>query len=172
MKRLVVQAVLVVAAVFICVPASAAAANGTAASNPAAASNGIEHLDYAAGPYHISPGTNLILTQYNHVPKPNVNGFMIRFAPNLRYALPDGKCCGKVPLTSIVHLHHGVWLSDGAAVANAKTTVAINNTTPRLQAHTAPQRCQLTVARVNPSGLIQSVLIQYGAGVAPAPEGI
>ena len=60
----------------------------------------------------------------------------------------------------------------GAAVANAKTTVAINNTTPRLQAHTAPQRCQLTVARVNPSGLIQSVLIQYGAGVAPAPEGI
>jgi plastocyanin len=35
--------------------------------------------------------------------------------PNLRYALPNGKCCGKVPPTHIVHLHHGVWLSNGTA---------------------------------------------------------
>jgi hypothetical protein len=39
---------------------------------------------------------------------------MIRLVPNLRYALPDGKCCGKVPPTYKVHLHHAVWLSNGA----------------------------------------------------------
>jgi len=77
--------------------------------------NGIETFHFAAGPYTVTPGANLILTQANHVPKPNQNGFMIRFAPNLHYMLPNGKCCGKIPLTNVVHLHHGVWLSDGAA---------------------------------------------------------
>src|SRR6202035_2861495 len=47
-------------------------------------------------------------------PKPDVNGFMIRMAPNLRYALPNGKL-GTVPPTDVVHLHHGVWITDGAA---------------------------------------------------------
>jgi hypothetical protein len=75
----------------------------------------IEHLNFAAGPYHVIPGANLILDQYNHVPKPDQDGFMIQMKPNLVYALPDGKCCGKVPSTAIVHLHHGVWFSDGAA---------------------------------------------------------
>jgi hypothetical protein len=80
-----------------------------------ASSNGIEHLNFAAGPYHVIPGANLILDQYNHVPKPDVDGFMIQMKPNLVYALPNGKCCGAVPPTDIVHLHHGVWLSNGAA---------------------------------------------------------
>jgi hypothetical protein len=77
--------------------------------------SGVEHLHYAAGPYHITPGANLILFDYKHVPKPHVNGFMVRMAPNLVYARPDGTCCGKVPLTNIIHLHHGVWLTNGAA---------------------------------------------------------
>ncbi len=77
--------------------------------------NGIETFHFAAGPYTVTPGANLILTQANKVPKPDQNGFMIRFAPNLHYMLPNGKCCGKIPLTNVVHLHHGVWLSDGAA---------------------------------------------------------
>src|ERR1700735_142433 len=80
-----------------------------------ASSDGIEHLNFAAGPYHVIPGANLILDQYNHVPKPNVDGFMIQMKPNLYYALPNGKCCGAVPPTDIVHLHHGVWLSNGAS---------------------------------------------------------
>jgi hypothetical protein len=88
-------------------PAVASAASGTPA--------GVEQLHYAAGPYTVTPGANLILVDYKHVPKPNVDGFMLRMAPNLRYALPNGQCCGKVPLVSIIHLHHGVWLSDGAA---------------------------------------------------------
>jgi hypothetical protein len=89
-------------------PALASAATTTDAS-------GIEHLSFAAGPYHVIPGANLILDQYNNVPKPHVNGFMLRMEPNLLYALPNGKCCGKVPPTDIVHLHHAVWLSNGTS---------------------------------------------------------
>jgi hypothetical protein len=81
----------------------------------ASAYAGEQHLSFAAGPYSVIPGANLILTQTNQVPKPSVDGFMVRMAPNLRYALPNGKCCGRVPLTKNVHLHHGVWLSDGGA---------------------------------------------------------
>jgi hypothetical protein len=84
-------------------------------ADPYAAMPEVEHLSYAAGPYTVTPGANLILTDYKHVPKPNVDGFMVRMAPSLRYALPNGQCCGKVPLTSIIHLHHGVWLSNGTA---------------------------------------------------------
>jgi hypothetical protein len=75
---------------------------------------GLEHLHFAAGPYTVTPGANLILLDYNKVPKPTQDGFMVRMAPNLRYTLPGGKCCGKVPLVNVIHLHHGVWLSDGA----------------------------------------------------------
>src|SRR5437588_10909707 len=60
-------------------------------SAAAASSSGIEQLHFAAGPYEVTPGANLILTQYNKVPKPKQNGFMIRMVPNLRYALPHGK---------------------------------------------------------------------------------
>jgi hypothetical protein len=52
-----------------------------AAADPAG-SAGVEHLSYAAGPYRVTPGANLILTQLNSVPKPSVDGFMIRMAPN------------------------------------------------------------------------------------------
>jgi hypothetical protein len=78
---------------------------------------GMEHLRFNAGPYLIKPGANLILLDANHVPKPNQDGYMVRMAPNLRYALPGGKCCGKVPRVDVIHLHHGVWLSNGAAGA-------------------------------------------------------
>ncbi len=94
---------------------AALAFSPTLASAATTDSNGVEHLNYAAGPYHVIPGANLILDQYNNVPKPHVNGFMIRMQPNLVYALPNGKCCGKVPPTDIVHLHHGVWLSNGSS---------------------------------------------------------
>jgi hypothetical protein len=80
---------------------------------PAPSYPGMEHLKYAAGPYLVHPGANLILLDSNKVPKPNQDGYMVRMAPNLRYALPNGKCCGKIPLVNIIHLHHGVWLSDG-----------------------------------------------------------
>jgi hypothetical protein len=81
----------------------------------AGAASGVEHLHYAAGPYTVTPGANLILTDYSHVPKPTVDGFMLRVAPNLHYALPNGRCCGGIPRVDVLHLHHGVWVTNGAA---------------------------------------------------------
>jgi hypothetical protein len=86
-----------------------------AGAAPAVAANGVEHLHFAAGPYQVKPGANLILTDTRDVPKPNGNGFMIRVAPNLHYARANGKCCGAIPRVDVIHLHHGVWLTDGAA---------------------------------------------------------
>jgi hypothetical protein len=101
--------ILVGCTALVCVP-SAALADST--SYP-----GMEHLHFNAGPYSIKPGANLILLDSNHVPKPSQDGFMVRMAPNLRYALPNGKCCGKIPLVNVIHLHHGVWLSTGSQSA-------------------------------------------------------
>jgi hypothetical protein len=89
-------------------------------ATPAAAADaypGMEHLHFAAGPYRITPGANLILLDTNHVPKPNQDGYIVRMAPNLRYARPNGKCCGGIPRVDVIHLHHGVWLSNGTAGA-------------------------------------------------------
>jgi hypothetical protein len=88
-----------------------------ASATPAAAANGVQRLHYAAGPYLVRPGANSILTDYRDVPKPTVNGFMVRVAPNLHYALPNGKCCGAIPRVDVIHLHHGVWLTNGPAGA-------------------------------------------------------
>jgi plastocyanin len=84
-------------------------------ASAAADSSGIEHFNLAAGPYKVIPGANLILDQINNVPKPHEDGFMIGMKPNLFYALPNGKCCGKAPPTQVVHLHHAVWLSNGTS---------------------------------------------------------
>ena len=81
----------------------------------AATSSGVQHLHFKAGPYKIVPGANQILTDYNGVPKPTEDGYITRIAPNLRYAKPDGSCCGAIPRVDVIHLHHGVWLSNGAA---------------------------------------------------------
>jgi hypothetical protein len=76
---------------------------------------GMEKLHFNAGPYAVHPGANLILLDSDKVPKPNVDGYMVRFVPNLRLAKPNGSCCGKIPMVSRIHLHHGVWLSTGGA---------------------------------------------------------
>ncbi len=99
--------------IFVCVVAVACLV--AAAPAMAAGPSGVEHLHYSAGPYTITPGANLIFLTHKGVPKPTEDGYMIKMAPNLRYALPNGKCCGKVPMTQVIHLHHGVWLSNGAA---------------------------------------------------------
>jgi hypothetical protein len=116
--RGVFAAIVVVVAALALLPASAFAfpsETGTPAPQPPAPPPGVQELNYAAGPYHVIPGANLILDQYLKVPKPSVDGYMIRMQPNLVYALPNGKCCGNVPPTDIVHLHHGVWLSNGTS---------------------------------------------------------
>jgi hypothetical protein len=82
---------------------------------PAVSQAAVEHLHFRAGPYLVTPGANLILLDHNRLPKPTQDGYMVRMAPNLHYALPNGKCCGKIPRVDVIHLHHGVWLSNGAA---------------------------------------------------------
>ena len=103
MTRGAVRGLVVAAVVLILTPALASA------------STGIEHLHFRAGPYLVTPGANLILLQANQVPKPAQDGFMVRMAPNLHYARPGGQCCGTIPRVDVIHLHHGVWLSNGAA---------------------------------------------------------
>jgi hypothetical protein len=94
--------------------AAVAVALSVCATASASAPSGVEHLHFHAGPFRITPGANLILLDTNRIPKPTVDGYMLRMAPNLKYALSNGKCCGAVPLTNLLHLHHGVWLSNGA----------------------------------------------------------
>jgi plastocyanin len=96
--------------------ASALAAVASAllmAATASAATPGVEHLHFHAGPYRITPGANLILLDTHQIPKPSEDGYMVRFAPNLRYASKDGQCCGAVPRVDVIHLHHGVWASNG-----------------------------------------------------------
>jgi plastocyanin len=78
-----------------------------------------ETLHYRFGPVHLGPGRNDIVFQLNDQ-RPPVNGWITSFKPNLTYL------DGEVPRVDVVHLHHGVWLINGAptfAAGEEKTTV-------------------------------------------------
>ncbi len=64
-----------------------------------------ETLTYRFGPIHVTPGQNTIEFAGNDL-KPPGDGWITRFKPNLTYA------DGTVPRVDVVHLHHGVWLSN------------------------------------------------------------
>jgi plastocyanin len=68
---------------------------------------GIQHLQFKYGPIDIAPGQNTIEFHPNRL-KPDLPGFITRFKPDLVYA-DDGS----VPPVDVIHLHHGVWLSNG-----------------------------------------------------------
>src|SRR5215216_3537852 len=79
-----------------------------------------ETLTYRFGPVHITPGQNTIEFAGNDL-KPPVDGWITRFTPNLRYA------DGTIPRVDVLHLHHGVWLSNGAplfAAGEEKTVIS------------------------------------------------
>ena len=86
----VMRRALLAMLVFLVVPANAAAA---------------ERLHYAYGPVHVAPGQNRIAIEANDL-KPDRPGWIVGFEPNLTYA------GGTVPRVDVIHLHHGVWLSD------------------------------------------------------------
>jgi plastocyanin len=78
-----------------------------------------ETLHYRLGPVHIAPGRNDIVFALNDQ-RPPVNGWITGFKPNLTYTN------GKVPRVDVIHLHHGVWVVNGAptfAAGEEKTTV-------------------------------------------------
>jgi hypothetical protein len=64
-----------------------------------------ETLTYRFGPVQVAPGQNTIEFAPNTL-KPPVDGWITGFKPNLTYA------DGTVPRVDVVHLHHGVWLSN------------------------------------------------------------
>jgi plastocyanin len=79
-----------------------------------------ERLHYEYGPIHITPGQNRIAIEANDL-KPDRPGWIVGFEPNLTYA------DGTVPRVDVIHLHHGVWLSDYYplfAAGEEKTAVA------------------------------------------------
>jgi hypothetical protein len=90
----------------------AAALTLALAPSAMAAKSPVQYHTYKAGPYLVRPGANLILIDRNTLPKPKVPGFITSIAPNLKYA-KHGKCCGRIPRVDVIHLHHGVWLSNG-----------------------------------------------------------
>jgi plastocyanin len=68
---------------------------------------GIQHLHYKYGPIEM---------------KPAVPGYITKFAPNLIYA-DDGT----VPPVDVIHLHHGVWLSNFYPTFAAGEEKTVNN---------------------------------------------
>ena len=103
-------------------PASASAATVTASARQEVQPGprpGVERIHYEFGPVHIRPGANTIEFQGNNL-KPDVPGWIVRFKPDLVYK------DGTVPRVDVIHLHHGVWLSNFAplfAAGEEKTIV-------------------------------------------------
>src|SRR5687767_9707458 len=92
-----------------------------ALASPASAQDGVQHLEFAYGPIEIAPGQNTI----EHGPndqRPPVDGWIVGFRPDLVHAED-----GSVPRVDVIHLHHGVWISEGAPLfaAGEEKTAAI-----------------------------------------------
>jgi plastocyanin len=69
---------------------------------------GAQRLHFEVGPIDIKGGQNNISFTGAGIPKPDVDGFIVRIAPNLRLA------DGSIPPVDVIHLHHGVWLNASA----------------------------------------------------------
>lgn len=64
-----------------------------------------ERLHFSYGPLFIKPGQNDVLVTPVLIDKPDQDGYMVRFKPNL----VDQN--GNTPPVEQIHLHHGTWLS-------------------------------------------------------------
>jgi plastocyanin len=86
----------------------------------ASAAPRVQHLHFKYGPVSIQPGQNTISIDGDKVPRPKVPGWIVGFRPNLR------RPGGSVPRVDVIHLHHAVWLINGAptfAAGEEKTQV-------------------------------------------------
>jgi hypothetical protein len=66
---------------------------------------GVQRIHYEFGPISIRPGQNTIEFAGNSL-KPDVPGWIVGFKPDLVYRDRT------VPRVDVIHLHHGVWLSN------------------------------------------------------------
>jgi plastocyanin len=69
--------------------------------------DGVQHLTYCYGPVAVNPGQNIIRLNSTSL-LPSEPGYITRFDPELVYE------DGTVPRVDILHLHHAVWLVNGA----------------------------------------------------------
>jgi plastocyanin len=65
-----------------------------------------QRLRFAYGPIHVKPGQNDVLISPITVEKPDQDGYITRFKPNLV------RSDGTVPPVEQLHLHHGTWLAE------------------------------------------------------------
>ncbi|MFL5887366.1 MAG: hypothetical protein ACJ77M_20035 [Thermoleophilaceae bacterium] len=65
-----------------------------------------QRMRFAYGPINVKPGQNDVLVSPVTIEKPDQDGYITRFKPNL--VMPDGS----VPPVEQVHLHHGTWLAE------------------------------------------------------------
>ena len=85
--------------------------SSTVADRPVQA--GAKRMHFEVGPIDIKPGQNNIDFTKHVIPKPDVDGWIVRLAPNLRLA------DGSIPGVDVIHLHHGVWLNQSGRDSTA-----------------------------------------------------
>ena len=88
----------------------------------ASAKPSVQHLKFKYGPVTIHPGQNTISLAGDSVPRPKVPGWIVGFRPNLE------RLNGTIPRVDVLHLHHAVWLINGAptfAAGEEKTNVRL-----------------------------------------------
>ncbi len=117
------------AALALAVPAAAGAANPPRTSpslkfptktTVTSKAGGVKHYHFVYGPVRIAPGQNSIFFEPNSV-RPPGPGYILNFKPDLIYT------DGTVPRVDIVHLHHAVWLINGAPIwAAGEEKTALN----------------------------------------------
>jgi len=86
---------------------------------PVSAQDGVQRLHFSYGPIEVAPGQNTIALERNDQ-RPAVDGWIVGFRPNLVRA------DGSVPRVDVIHLHHGVWVSNFAplfAAGEEKTDI-------------------------------------------------
>jgi hypothetical protein len=110
-------------------PVSEASTTSTVADRPI--QTGATRMHFEIGPITIKPGQNNIAFTRGKIPKPDVDGYIVRIKPDLRLA------DGSIPGVDVIHLHHGVWLNSSArdatsalperffAAGEEKTTMAL-----------------------------------------------
>src|SRR3954454_13407814 len=120
-----VPRVLAAACALALIPAAALADTGypnkLVDSYPSASYPGEQHLHFTFGPVHINPGQNTVsIAPIKADGLPSEPGYITSFKPNLTYL------DGTVPGVDVVHMHHAVWLVDGApemAMGEEKTII-------------------------------------------------
>ena len=94
------------------IPVGEVSTTSTVAGRPVQA--GATRMHFEIGPISIKPGQNNIEFTREKIPQPEVDGFIVRIAPDLRLA------DGTIPGVDVIHLHHGVWLNNSARDATAR----------------------------------------------------